>query len=57
MKYPKEIINKLNSITEKRPFTVIQHILKHGFITTEELKENMVMSMLLVQREMSESGV
>ena len=39
MKYPKEIINKLNSITEKRPFTVIQHILKHGFITTEELKE------------------
>lgn len=57
MKYPKKIINKLNSITEKRPFTVIQHILKHGFITTEELKENMVMSMLLVQREMSESEV
>lgn len=39
MKYPKAIINKLNSITEKRPFTVIQHILKYGFITTEELKE------------------
>ena len=39
MKYPKAIINKLNAITEKRPSTVIQHILKYGFITTEELKE------------------
>lgn len=38
MKYPKAIINKLNAITEKRPSTVIQHILKYGFITTEELK-------------------
>lgn len=38
MKYPKNTIEKLNAITEKRPATVIQHILKHGFITTEELK-------------------
>lgn len=40
MKYPKNTIEKLNAITDKRPATVIQHILKHGFITTEELKNN-----------------
>ena len=38
MKYPKEIIDKLNAVTAKRPRTVIQHILKHGFVTTEELE-------------------
>lgn len=37
-KYPKEFIEKLNSIKSKRPATVIQHILKYGFITTEELE-------------------
>ena len=40
MKYPKNTIEKLNAITDKRPATVIQHILKHGVITTEELKNN-----------------
>ena len=30
-------MKKLNSITDKRPSTVIQHIIRHGFITTEEL--------------------
>ena len=39
MKYSKEILDKLNSITAKRPRTVIQHILKHGSITTEELEK------------------
>lgn len=38
MKYPKEILDKLNAITDKRPATVIQHILKNGYITTEELE-------------------
>lgn len=38
MKYSKDIIKKLNQITDKRPFTVIQHIIKHGYITTEELE-------------------
>lgn len=33
----KEERNRLNSITDKRPSTVIQHIIEHGFITTEEL--------------------
>lgn len=37
-KYTKEFINKLNAVTAKRPKTVIQHILKNGFVTTEELK-------------------
>lgn len=37
-KYPKEFIEKLNSIKSKRPATVIQHILKYGFITTEEME-------------------
>ncbi len=38
MKYPKAIVEKLNSITDKRPATVIQHILKHDYITSEELE-------------------
>jgi len=36
--YPKEFIELLNSVEAKRPKTVIQHILKHGYITSEELK-------------------
>lgn len=27
------------TVTAKRPRTVIDHILKHGYVTTEELKE------------------
>lgn len=38
MKYSKSILEKLNSITEKRPATIIQHILKNGYITTEDLE-------------------
>ena len=37
-KYPKEFIELCASIAGKRPKTVIDHILKHGHITTEELK-------------------
>ena len=36
--YPKKFLEFINSITAKRPRTVIQHIIKHGFITSEELK-------------------
>lgn len=39
LELPKEFIDLCNSITAKRPKTVIDHILKHGSITTEELKE------------------
>ena len=37
--YPKEFLDLLNSVEAKRPRTVIQHILKHGFITSQELKD------------------
>lgn len=37
-KLPPEFLKKIKSVTAKRAKTVIDHILKHGFITTEELK-------------------
>lgn len=40
MKLSKSDLNKLKSITDKRPSTVIQHIIKNGFITTEELTKD-----------------
>jgi len=39
LKLPKDFLDLCHSVTAKRPKTVIDHILKHGFITTEELKE------------------
>lgn len=36
--YPKKFLDMLKNVTAKRPQTVIQHILKHGYVTTEELK-------------------
>ncbi|MGC1305782.1 MAG: HNH endonuclease [Phormidesmis sp.] len=36
---PNEFLELCHSITAKRPRVVIDHILQHGFITTEELKE------------------
>ena len=38
-KLPKAFLAKLKAVTKKRPKTVIDHILKHGFVTTEELKQ------------------
>jgi hypothetical protein len=37
-KLPKEFLERCRAVTAKRPRTVIQHILKHGRISTEELK-------------------
>ena len=37
--YPEEFLELLNSVEAKRPRTVIQHILQHGFITSQELKD------------------
>lgn len=37
-KYPDAFLALCRSVTAKRPKTVIEHILKHGQITTEELK-------------------
>ena len=39
MNYPKDFLNLLDSVKLKRPRTVIQHILQHGFITSQELKD------------------
>jgi hypothetical protein len=39
-KYPEEFLELLNSVEAKRPRTVIQHILRHGFITSQELKDS-----------------
>lgn len=36
---PKDFLNRLKSITAKRPATIIAHILKHGSINSEEIKE------------------
>lgn len=38
-KYPKKFLKLCQSITAKRPKTVIDHILRYGQITTEELKD------------------
>jgi len=37
-RYPKAFLDLCKSVTAKRPRTVITHILRHGQITTEELK-------------------
>ncbi|MBI5177925.1 MAG: HNH endonuclease [Nitrospinae bacterium] len=37
-KFQKEFLDRCRSIQAKRPRTVIEHILKHGHISTEELK-------------------
>ena len=37
--YPSEFLKLLKSVVAKRPKTVIDHILKHDQITTEELKD------------------
>lgn len=37
--YPKSFLDKLNAVTAKRPKTIIQHILEHGYVTTEELEQ------------------
>jgi hypothetical protein len=36
---PADFVKKLKSVDAKRPKTVIDHILKHGFVTTDELSE------------------
>lgn len=36
---PPEFLARLKAVTAKRPRIVIDHILEHGYITTEELKE------------------
>ena len=37
--WPREFLDLLNSVQNKRARTVVDHILEHGQVTTEELKE------------------
>ena len=37
--YPPDFLKLLESVTAKRPRTVIRHILDHGHVTTEELRD------------------
>jgi len=37
-KFPEKFLKQLKSVTGKRPKRVIDHIMKHGFVTTEELR-------------------
>lgn len=39
MEYAEDFLNLLDSVKAKRPRTVIQHILEHGYITSQELKD------------------
>jgi len=36
---PEEFVRKCKAVQAKRPRTVIDHILEHGYITTEELRD------------------
>lgn len=38
-KLPKKFIARCKEVTAKRPRTVIDHILRHGYVTTQELKD------------------
>jgi len=39
MKLPPEFLKRCKAVKAKHPRTVITHILKHGFITTQDLKD------------------
>ena len=39
VKLPRNIRARLNAVSAKRPRTVIQHIINHGSVTTQELSE------------------
>ena len=56
-KLPKAFLAKLKAITKKRPKTVIDHILKHGFVTTEELKQMGYEHAPRAARDVREQGI
>jgi len=36
---PSDFVEKCRAVTAMRPRTVIEHILEHGYVTTEELRD------------------
>ena len=47
-KLPRKFLDRVKAITAKRPKTVIDHILKHGYVTTEELKKRKGTSLIIL---------
>lgn len=56
-KLSKQFLAQLNAVTKKRPRTVIQTILKHGFVTTEELKNMGYEHAPRAARDVREQGI
>ncbi|MBR1800581.1 MAG: HNH endonuclease [Bacteroidaceae bacterium] len=56
-KLPKAFLAKLKAVTKKRPKAVIDHILKHGFVTTEELKQMGYEHAPRAARDVREQGI
>lgn len=50
--YPKEFLEYAQSITNKRAKVVIDHILAHGFITTEDLEK---LTVIIIRQERQET--
>ena len=42
-RYSKRFLAALNAVTAKRPRTVIQHILEHGYITSQDIEQYMLL--------------
>lgn len=51
------ILAAIDKVTGKRPRTVIEHILKHGYITTEELKDYGYNHPPRAARDVREAGI
>jgi hypothetical protein len=39
MKIPARLLTRIRGVTAKRPRTVLEHILKHGYVTTQQLRD------------------
>jgi 5-methylcytosine-specific restriction endonuclease McrA len=55
--YPKEFLDHLNSITNKRARVIIDHIMEHGFITTEDLETKGYSHPPRAARDVREAGI
>ena len=56
-KLPKAFLERLNAVTAKRPRTVIQYILEHGSVSTEELKSMGYEHAPRAARDVREQGI
>lgn len=55
---PRDFVKMCKKVTAKRPRTVIDHILKHGFITTQQLKDKYGYNHLpRAVRDVKENGI